>query len=86
LIISIKKGGLKVAFETHSNKSGAWSNIVKEAFQSNKNIQVGRPDCVVNAGAPTGTAAKVGTLCWDKTGGDAYICTVATGTWVKINA
>lgn len=35
-------------------------------------------------GAPT-SAAPVGTLCWNVYDGDAYICTVATGTWVKIN-
>ena len=31
-------------------------------------------------------AAKVGTLCWDVTNSNAYICTVAAGTWVKLNA
>jgi len=36
-------------------------------------------------GAPS-SANKVGTLCWNTFDGDAYICTVAAGTWVKINA
>jgi hypothetical protein len=36
-------------------------------------------------GAPN-TASKVGTLCWNVADSDAYICTVASGTWVKINA
>ena len=36
-------------------------------------------------GAPS-SAAKVGTLCWNSYDSDAYICTVAAGTWVKVNA
>ena len=36
-------------------------------------------------GAPS-TANKVGVFCWNSFDGDAYICTVAAGTWVKINA
>lgn len=36
-------------------------------------------------GAPA-SANKVGALCWNSFDGDAYICTVVTGTWVKINA
>jgi len=31
-------------------------------------------------------AAKVGTLCWDVTNSNAYICKDAAGTWVKLNA
>lgn len=43
---------------------------------------------VMKAGIPSGAgdAAPVGTICWDSTNSNAYICTVATGTWVKINA
>lgn len=35
-------------------------------------------------GAPN-TAAPVGTIVWNSFDGDAYICTVASGTYVKIN-
>ena len=43
--------------------------------------------CVVktDTGAPS-SAAPVGALCWNSFDGDAYVCTVAAGTWVKINA
>jgi len=39
-------------------------------------------------GAPSGAswAFPVGTFCYNTYDGDGYICTVATGTWVKINA
>ncbi|MGW8178097.1 MAG: hypothetical protein ACWGQW_04790 [bacterium] len=37
-------------------------------------------------GAPSGYTCPVGTLCWNSFDGDAYICTVASTTWVKINA
>lgn len=47
----------------------------------------GNPDCIYKAGVPGASEdAAVGTLCYDTTNGNAYICTVATGTWVKINA
>jgi hypothetical protein len=36
-------------------------------------------------GAPTG-AHKLGGLVYNTVDGDYYICTVATGTYVKINA
>ena len=36
-------------------------------------------------GAPS-DAAPVGTLLWNSYDLDAYICTVASGTWVKLNA
>lgn len=41
--------------------------------------------CVTKAGVPT-EAAAVPTFCHDTTSDDVYICTVAAGTWVKINA
>jgi hypothetical protein len=68
--------------------TGVWKQIVEKAFQHNGGILHGNPDVVTNAGSPD-TASKVaaiGTLCWDTTNSDAYICTVAAGTWVKINA
>lgn len=63
----------------------AWDKIIDKAFPGNQRIKAGKPRVVVNEGAPT-FPAKVGTLCWDVTNGNAYICTVSTGTWVKINA
>jgi len=63
-----------------------WSQIVDKAFQHNKGILHGNPKTITNAGDPASTASKVGMLCYDTTNDDAYICTVATGTWVKINA
>ncbi len=63
----------------------AFQIIVKKAFAGNTGIKIGKPEVEASTGAPS-HAAKVGTLCWDKTNADAYICTVATGTWVKINA
>lgn len=63
----------------------AWATIIDKAFTGNKGIKHGRPNIIINAGVPS-SAAPVGTLCWDVTNSDAYICTVATGTWVKINA
>lgn len=59
--------------------------LANKAFKNNRRLLVGRPRVVVKSGAASG-AAPVGTLWWDKTNNDAYICTVATGTWVKINA
>lgn len=64
----------------------AWGAILNKAFTNNKNIRTGRPTVIVTDGTPAGTAAKVGVLAWDKTNSNAYICTVASGTWVKINA
>ena len=63
----------------------AWDKILKKAFPGNSRIKGGKPRVVVNQGVPS-FAAKVGTLCWDVTNSNAYICTVAAGTWVKINA
>ena len=65
--------------------STAWEAIIRKAFPGNRRIQTGRPRIVTGSGAPT-FAAKVGTLAWDAVGLNAYICTVASGTWVKINA
>lgn len=65
--------------------SPAWKKVVEKAFIGNRKIAIGNPNVVIAAGVPN-VAAKVGTLCWDKTNSDAYICTVAAGTWVKINA
>ena len=48
------------------------NNMIRRMFQS--------------AGAPGGTAMAVGDLCWDYTNEDAYICTVAGTTVVKLNA
>jgi hypothetical protein len=64
---------------------GPWEQIVKKAFVGNQRIKAGRPRVIISADVPD-CPAKVGTLCWDKTHKDAYICTVASGTWVEINA
>lgn len=34
----------------------------------------------------TTTARNIGEICLAEDSGDFYICTVVTGTWVKINA
>lgn len=66
---------------------GVWQTICKKAFKHNQGIMRGVPNIIVKTttGAPS-TANKVGTLCWNSYDLDAYICTVAAGTWVKINA
>ncbi len=66
-------------------RKAAWKKVVDKAFYGNSGIKIGHPDVLIAAGVPA-TAAKVGTLCWDSTDSNAYICTVAAGTWVKINA
>lgn len=43
-------------------------------------------DVKATTGAPGARNGKVGTLCWNTYDGDAYICTVADTTWVKLNA
>jgi len=60
--------------------------IEKKAF-AGKRGSLGNVDIInkKTTGAPS-SAAKVGTLCWNSYDGNAYICTVAAGTWVKINA
>lgn len=70
-----------------SDGQGAWGKIINKAFVGNQRIRAGKPRVVVKAGVPNETSCKVGTLCWDATNGDAYICTnQGAGTWVKINA
>lgn len=68
-----------------ANKRAAWKKVVDKAFKANQKVKTGNPNVVLCAGVPD-FAALVGTLCWDSTNLDAYICTVAAGTWVKINA
>jgi hypothetical protein len=68
-----------------NSRKAAWKKIVETAFIGNKGIKFGNPDVLLSAGAPT-TAAKVGTLCWDYTNSHPYICTVISGTWVKLIA
>lgn len=65
--------------------AGVFYTIVKKAFPGNQGILRGRPKIIVTAGAPTGTPATVGTLAWDKTNSHAYICSVATGTYIKLH-
>ncbi len=64
---------------------GTWGKIVKKAFHGNQRVQAGRPKIVGADGVPD-FAAKVGTLCYVPSTGNCYICTVASGTWVLINA
>ena len=64
---------------------GTWKAIVDKAFTGNGKILHGNPQVTMSAGVPS-HAAKVGTLNWDDTNSNAYVCTVASGTWVKINA
>ncbi len=40
----------------------------------------------IGSGAPTHATDRVGVLYWDYTGEDGYVCTVISGTWVKMNA
>lgn len=65
--------GLKTAIE---NKAFAGRRGVLGAVPIIKKTTTGAPS----------SAALVGTLCWNTYDSDAYICTVAAGTWVKINA
>lgn len=74
------------------NKKANWKIVVDSAFPGNQKIKFGHPNVVISAGAPD-FAAKVGTLCVNVTSyssstklADCYICTVAAGTWVKLNA
>jgi hypothetical protein len=72
---------------TYGSSQTAWSEIVRVAFPNNQRIKAGRPRVITktDTGAPV-LAAPVGTLCWNEYDGNAYICTVASGTYVKINA
>lgn len=64
----------------------ALRSVNKKAFPHGQNRIVGRDIRIkTTTGAPT-DAAKVGTIVWNSFDGDAYICTVATGTYAKINA
>ena len=69
-------------------KPGLWQVCVKKAFQFNQGILHGNPDVITYTATPNAavTAGKVGTLCYDTTGGDVYIKTADPSTWVKINA
>ena len=67
-------------------KSSAFAALCKVSFAGNRGIQRGKPNCMVAAGVPSSITAPVGTLCWDVTNSDGYICTVASTTWVKLNA
>lgn len=66
-----------------------WRTVVKKAFVENGGILHGNPNVIVSAGtgSPNGIiSGVVGLLCYNVTDGDAYICTAAPSTWVKINA
>lgn len=56
--------------------------IINKAFGGRLNVWA---NIQKGDGAPS-HAALVGTLYWDYTNSDSYICTVAAGTWVKLNA
>jgi hypothetical protein len=63
------------------------SKIWKEAFKGNRRICAGRPNVLLKT--TTGaiaSAAPVGTLCYNTFDNQVHICTVATGTWVRIEA
>lgn len=57
--------------------------FIKTGMKSFNNM---KKRCFQSAGVPGGTAMAKGDLCWDYTNSDAYICTVAATTVVKINA
>ena len=61
------------------------SSIINKAFIGRKNVFSNILE-KTTTGAPSGYTAPVGTLCWNSYDLDAYICTVASTTWVKINA
>ena len=69
---------------TQFSLAGVRNAIVKKAFNGHANIW---KNIIVTTASPNGTATgAVGWLCWDETNEDAYICTAAASTWVKINA
>jgi hypothetical protein len=74
-----------MANKVNINQLGCWAKIQKKAFPGNGRIGAGKPRVVGSDAAPD-FAEKVGTLCWDVTNSNAYICSVAAGTWIKINA
>jgi hypothetical protein len=57
--------------------------FIKTEMKSFNNM---KQRCFQSAGVPGGSVMAVGDLCWDYTNSDAYICTVAATTVVKINA
>ncbi len=65
---------------------GRWKAIVNKSFAGNQGILHGNPNIIVTSGAPASITAPIGTLAWDVTNSDGYICTVASTTWVKLNA
>lgn len=69
-----------------AGRAGRWKALVNKSFAGNQNILHGNPNVMISDGAPSSFNAPVGTLCWDVTNSDGYICTVANTTWVKINA
>ena len=44
------------------------------------------PSFTTKAGVPNGEDNHLGALVYDSTNSDGYICTVITGTYVKLNA
>lgn len=67
----------------------AWWSIVNKAFPQNQRISSGRPEIIIKSdtGAPAAAlGVKVGLLCWNSLDKDAYVCTVKSTTWLKINA
>jgi len=67
----------------------AWGAIVNKCFPQNQRISTGRPEVIIkkDTGAPANSlGVKVGLLCWNSLDKDAYVCTVKSTTWVKINA
>jgi hypothetical protein len=67
----------------------AWGKIIEKAFVGNQRIRGGKPRIHTCDGVANSTLipmSKVGALAWDYTNSNAYICTVANTTWVKINA
>lgn len=72
--------------DINTGHQGAWQKMCKVTFAGNQGIMRGKPNLVVTNGAPSTITAPVGTLAWDVTNSDGYVCTVASTTWVKMNA
>jgi hypothetical protein len=67
----------------------SWGAVVNKAFQFNQGILRGKPNVLTSTATPHGDAAftaKLGTLCWDVSNGNAYINTNGATNWTKINA
>lgn len=73
-----------MAGSSWASKQGVKRSIETKAFAGRRAL--GTDVLLTMSEGVPNFATKVGTLCWDVTNGNAYICTVATGTWVKINA